>query len=59
MDGIEVQGDGRQAVQHGKQTRRLWTTEQKRQIMVRTLGALLLPTNTLGFIQTAVRKMGG
>ena len=33
MDGIEVQGEGRQAAEPGKRTRRLWTAEEKRRIV--------------------------
>jgi len=33
MDGIEVEGEGRQAAQPGKRTRRLWTTKAKRRIV--------------------------
>ncbi len=33
MDGIEVQGEGRQAVESGKQIRRVWTAEEKRRIV--------------------------
>jgi len=33
MDGIEVEGDRRQAAEPGKRTRRLWTSEEKRRIV--------------------------
>ena len=33
MDGIEVQGEGRQAAEPGKRARRLWTAEEKRRIV--------------------------
>jgi transposase len=33
MDGIEVQGEGRQTTAPGKRTRRLWTAEEKRRIV--------------------------
>ena len=33
MDGIEVEGEGLQAAAPGKRTRRLWTAEEKRQIV--------------------------
>jgi transposase-like protein len=33
MDGIEVQGEGRQTAAPGKRTRRLWTAEEKRRIV--------------------------
>ena len=33
MDGIEVHGEGRQAAEPGKRTRRLWTAEEKRRIV--------------------------
>jgi transposase len=33
MDGIEVQGEGGQAVEPGKRTRRLWTAEEKRRMV--------------------------
>ena len=33
MDGIEVEGDGRQVAEPGKRTRRLWTAEDKRRIV--------------------------
>jgi transposase len=33
MDGIEVQGDGHQAAEPGRRTRRLWTAEEKRRIV--------------------------
>jgi len=33
MDGIEVEGEGRHAAEAGKRTRRLWTAEEKRQIV--------------------------
>ncbi|MGO9934314.1 MAG: transposase [Steroidobacteraceae bacterium] len=33
MDGIEVEGEGRQAAQPGKRTRRLWTAKDKRRIV--------------------------
>ena len=33
MDGIEVEGEGRQAAASGKRTRRLWTAEEKRRIV--------------------------
>jgi transposase len=33
MDGIEVQGEGRQAAEPGKRTRRVWTAEEKRRIV--------------------------
>jgi transposase-like protein len=33
MDGIEVEGDGRQAAEPGKRSRRLWTAEEKRWIV--------------------------
>lgn len=33
MDGIEVQGEGRQVAEPGKRTRRVWTAEEKRRIV--------------------------
>jgi transposase-like protein len=33
MDGIEVEGQDRQASEPGKRTRRLWTAKEKRQIL--------------------------
>jgi transposase len=33
MDGIEVQGGGRHAVESGKRIRRVWTAEEKRRIV--------------------------
>jgi transposase len=33
MDGIEVQGESRQAAEAGKRTRRLWTADEKRRIV--------------------------
>jgi len=33
MDGIEVEGEGRQAAQPGKRTRRRWTANNKRRIV--------------------------
>ena len=33
MDGIEVQGEDRQAAELGKRTRRVWTAKEKRQIV--------------------------
>jgi transposase len=33
MDGIEAQGEDRQALELGKRTRRVWTVEEKRQIV--------------------------
>ena len=33
MDGIEVEGEGRQAAEPGKRTRRLWIAEDKRRIV--------------------------
>jgi transposase len=33
MDGIEVHGEGRQAAEPGKRTRRVWTSEEKRRIV--------------------------
>ena len=33
MDGIEVQGEGRQAIESDKRIRRVWTAEEKRLIV--------------------------
>jgi transposase len=33
MDGIEVQGEGREAAEPSKRTRRVWTAEEKRRIV--------------------------
>ena len=33
MDGIEIHGEGRQAAEPGKRTRRLWTAQEKRRIV--------------------------